>query len=154
MPKSVIYTFIYRNTWKILLEPRFKLFLNICLYEQKDLSLSLNKIDTTLFSNNFVQEKKTFSSSRDSNYSVTAVGWLGHNTTCQFSVAYTVSQKLLEIVLKSGILFSHPNSSKWAKPDYIWLTHKRSARWGEEQAGKRMKNQQDFLPPAFSYVSL
>lgn len=72
---------------------------------------------------------------------MTAVGWLGHNTTCQFSVAYTVSQKLLEIVLKSGILCSHPNSSKWAKPDYIWLTHKRSARWGEEleRWGKRLK---------------
>lgn len=87
------------------------------------------------------------SSSRESNYSVTAVGWLGHNTTCQFSVAYTVSQKLLEIVLKSGILFSHPNSSKWAKPDYIWLTHKRSARWGEERVGKGIKTQHDFHPP-------
>lgn len=117
------------------------------------MSLSLNKIATTLFSNNFVQKKTTFPSSRESNYSVTAVGWLGHNTTCQFSVAYTVSQKLLEIVLKSGILFSHPNSSKRAKPDYIWLTHKRSARWGE-QVGKRIKkNQQDFLLSAFSYVS-
>lgn len=127
-PKQLIYTFIYKNTWNILLGPRFKLFLKICLLEQKDLSLSLNKIAITLFSNISVQKKKSFPSSRESNYSVTAVGWLGHNTTCQFSVAYTVSQKLLEIVLKSGILFSHPNSSKWAKPDYIWLTHKRSAR--------------------------
>ena len=52
---------------------------------------------------------------------MTGVGWLGHNTTCQFSVAYTASQKLLEIVLKSGIHFSHVNSHNCAKLDEIWL---------------------------------
>lgn len=52
---------------------------------------------------------------------MTAVGWLGYNTTCQFSVAYTASQKLLEIVLKSGIHFSHVNSHNCAKLDEIWL---------------------------------
>ena len=54
---------------------------------------------------------------------MTAVGWLGYNTTCQFSVAYTASQKLLEIVLKSGIHFSHVNSHNCAKLDEIWLLH-------------------------------
>lgn len=54
---------------------------------------------------------------------MTAVGWLGHNTTCQFSVAYTGSQKLLGIVLKSGIHFSHVNAYNCAKLDEVWLLH-------------------------------
>lgn len=72
----------------------------------------------------FFFKRKVFSShAGKSNYAVTAVGWLGHNTTCQFSVAYTGAQKLLGIVLKSGIHFSHVNSYNRAKLDEIWLLH-------------------------------
>lgn len=72
----------------------------------------------------FFFKRKVFSShAGKSNYAVTAVGWLGHNTTCQFSVAYTGAQKLLGIVLKSGIHFSHVNSYNCAKLDEIWLLH-------------------------------